>query len=249
MLNIIPKVGNRSLFLGQTGSGKTFCMLHLLGAYYGRYQIQILNTKGDPSIDALDAPVVRHIDEVHLFRWPKYPVVIYEPDGDELHDLEILDDWCQWIYDRQNTVAVIDELTQVASGAKARPGFLNLITRGRIRNCTVFLGTQRPAWVPKIAYTEAQHFYKFYLADADDRKRVASVTHPAMMGQPKYKHGFHYFEVGTRKVYEFRSIIPDALIQNQPKEGIDPFERQTDFGVLDRRRGGGPIVGREKVWD
>lgn len=207
-MNLVPQEGTRSLFLGQTGSGKTHAMLRLLAPFYGGTQIEILDTKADDSIAQLDAVFVSSLDDVSEYPFPEYPMVVYQPSGEELANLDYLDAWCQWIYERKNTVAVIDELTQLGNSTKPRMGFLNLLTRGRSRNITAFMGTQRPVGIPKIAYTESQNFYKFYLADLKDRQRVAEYTHPAMMRQTVGKHGFHYYNPSDRKVFQFHSITP-----------------------------------------
>jgi hypothetical protein len=192
--------------MGATGSGKTYAMLKLMESYYGVKQIQLLDTKNDSGIAELDAPVVEHLDDLPEYTFPEYPLVIYRPAGEELADLECLDLWCQWIYMRKNTHAVIDELTQLGNSTHPKMGFLNMLTRGRDRNISVFMGTQRPVGIPKIAYTESQHFYKFYLADEDDRKSVKKYTHPAMIGQVPTKHGFHYYKVGSRTVYLIKTL-------------------------------------------
>lgn len=206
LINITPSTTDRALFIGSTGCGKTYLMVELSGEFYGVKQIQILNTKSDTGINTIDAPNVDRLEDVARYKFPEYPLVIYTPCGEELADEEILDNWCQWIYDRKNTHAVIDELTQLGSGVHPKKGLLNLATRGRDRNISVFYGTQRPLGIPKIVYTESQHIYKFHLADEDDRKAVKKYTHPLMVNQAQDEHGFHYFKTGTRKVIYIKSI-------------------------------------------
>jgi hypothetical protein len=204
----MPNLGSRSLFVGQTGSGKTYAALKVLGGFYGYRQIQILDTKGDDSISEIDAPILTRLEDLPAFKFADYPVVIYRPEGAELADLKTLDAWCEWIYERGHTVAYIDELTQLGNSTSPKMGFLNMLSRGRSKDVTVLMATQRPVGIPKIAYTETQYFYRFYLADIQDRKRVAEFSHPAMIYQPKAKYGFLFFHVGERKVYEFNSIEP-----------------------------------------
>ena len=189
------------MFVGSTGSGKTWLMLKLLEPIYGSKQIQILNSKSDSGINELDVPNVSSIDDLTQYPFPDFPVVVYTPTGEELADLANLDDWCNWCFLRRNTHAVIDEVTQVTNGTYPKMGLLNLATRGRDKNVSAFYGSQRPVGVPKIIYTETQNFYKFYLADEDDRKRMAKYTHPSMFAQAWDLHSFHYFRQGTRQVF------------------------------------------------
>ncbi len=194
------------MFVGSTGSGKTHLMLKLLEPIYGTKQIQILNTKSDSGINELDAPNVTSIDALADYPFPESPLVIYTPSGEEMADLSILDDWCQWCYLRRNTHAVIDEVTQLGNSTYPKMGLLNLATRGRDRNVSVFYGSQRPLGIPKIIYTEAQTFYKFYLSDIKDRRAFADYTHPHMIAQAWDQYSFHFFRQGTRRVYLIKSF-------------------------------------------
>ena len=205
-VNISPKDTDRSMFVGSTGSGKTWLMLKLLEPMYGVKQIQILNTKSDTGINEIDAPNVSTIDDLAQYKFPEHPLVIYTPSGDELADLGNLDDWCNWCYARKNTHAVIDEITQVTNSTYPKMGLLNLATRGRDRHVSAFYGSQRPVGIPKIIYTESQNFYKFFLADLDDRKAMAKSTHPYMLAQAWDQYSFHFFRTGTRKVYLIKSV-------------------------------------------
>lgn len=205
-ISLLPEMDSRALFIGMTGAGKTWAQLKLLEPHYGKRQIEILDTKGDNLIAQIDAPVVDKLEDAPLYTFPEYPLVIYRPSGEELADPGVLDDWCQWVYDRKNTTAWIDELSQLGNSTRPKMGFLNMLTRGRSRGVTVYMGSQRPVGIPKIAYTESQYIYKFYLADVKDRQRVAEYTHPSMVHQTKDKHGFHYFRVGDRKVYYVKSL-------------------------------------------
>lgn len=192
-MNIFPKVGERSIFFGKTGTGKTTAMLHMAKRFLGKHQIQLIATKEDKAILSMGYPVVTSISKIHEYKFPEYPFVIYYPNGAELGEPEILDAWCQWIYDRKRTVAIIDEMSQVAHSTHPKAGFLNLYTRGRSQEVTVLAGTQRPRGLPPVAYTEAENFYKFFLTDIKDRKRVAEMTHPKMAEQVADMHGFHFY--------------------------------------------------------
>ncbi len=206
LLNIAPGDKDRAMFLGATGSGKTWLALKLAERFFGEKQIQILNSKDDSTINEIDAPNVSTLDDLAQYKFPEHPIVIYTPNGEELSDLQALDDWCNWCYLRRNTHAFIDELTQLGSGTYPKMGLLNLATRGRDRRVSAFFCSQRPVGIPKIVYTEAQYYYKFYLADVKDRKAVANYTMPSMILQVKDPHGFHFFKAGTRKVYYVKGV-------------------------------------------
>ena len=96
---------------------------------------------------------------------------------------------------------MVDEVTQLGNATYPKMGLLNLATRGRDRNVSVFYGSQRPLGIPKIIYTESQNFYKFFLSSLSDRKAFAENTHPYMVSQAWDQYSFHFFRQGTRQVY------------------------------------------------
>lgn len=206
--------GKRAILIGKTGTGKTFAGMTIAKSYEGEYQIQVLATKEDKSILTMrdmyqrPVPIVTTIDDVDKYKFPEYPIVVYYPNGHELAEPSIIDGWCEWIYMRKSTVAVIDELTKTVKSTYAPPGFLDLYTRGRSQAVTVIAHTQRPRGVPPIVYDEAEYFYKFFLSDIKDRKRVTEFTHPLMVKQVSDKHGFHFYAPGeSDNVYYLKSII------------------------------------------
>lgn len=206
-MNIWPEPGSRSIFIGKTGSGKTFGMLKTAHRFLHERQIQLLATKEDKGILSLPYPIVNKLSEVSKYKFPDYPFVIYYPMGDELADKEKLDRWCEWVYQRKHTVAMIDEVTQVADKVRPRPGFLDLYTRGRSQDITVLAGNQRPVGLPVVALSEAEHFYRFYLARREDRKTVSDYTHPVMLQQVRDKHGFFYYSPNrSNNVFYIKSL-------------------------------------------
>ena len=188
--------GQRYMFVGRTGSGKTYGMFSVLGLMYGKRQIQVLETKDDPLINRYRRQTVKTLGEVVGKKFPTHPMVVWKPEAIDMVDPERLDAWADWCYRRKNTIAAIDELTQLCPGVKPLPGYLSLITRGRTQDVTTLHGVQRPAWVPRIAFSENEHFFVFKLADSEDRKRVAQVTVPEIVQPVRDKHGFWYYQTG-----------------------------------------------------
>lgn len=203
-INLAPKLGERAVFAGQTGSGKTTAMLKMLPLYYGRRQIMIADTKGDPVLERLAGPVATKLRDLpKVAKWPENPVVIYRPNANELADLVMLDAFCDWVYRRKHTILMIDELGQFGAGSHAGPGLTSIFARGRTADITVLAGTQRPISVPIIALTESQLFYIFRLIFENDRKRVAMYTHPQLQTPPISPYGVKAYRTGASEPIEY----------------------------------------------
>lgn len=206
-VDLAPKYGQKAMFTGMTGSGKTTGILNMLPAYYGKQQIIIADTKGDPALERLYGPTATKLRDLpKVSKWPDNPVVLYRPNGNELADLTILDAFCDWIYRRGNTVLVLDEIGQFARGAYAGPGLTNVYARGRTQKVTVLGGTQRPKNVPLIAFTESQWFFTFRLLYLNDRKRMGEYAHPSLIEAPTSPYGVKVYQVGTQEPIEYVSL-------------------------------------------
>ena len=207
-ISLVPGPEERALFLGQNGSGKSLGALSLLIPIIGKKPIYIFDTKGEQHFDKLTRQLGENVASMHdRFRdvaKAETPVIIYRPDGREMADLDFIDRTNQWVYDRRNCLVLYDEVSQVTGGqVNPKPGFLNVYTRGRSRGIAVWANSQRPAYVPKVVYTEARRFYVYFLADVNDRKKVSGFTHPGLMTTPTRKYGFMYFAPGMANPLEF----------------------------------------------
>lgn len=204
--SIFPKRDERICILGATGSGKTNFLVYLL-SYLAKSQttrIDILDTKVEPKFEQLPfSEVVENFDDLSKC---EALVRIYRPNGKEVNDLELLDQYLQWRYENAPNLTVIDEIGSLGINTKPRMGLQNLLTRGRSRNAALWICSQRPAWVNNFIFTESKRFYVFYLNDEKDRKRVTQFTTPAMEKPAKIEYGFKYYKVGTRSVTEFKGV-------------------------------------------
>ena len=207
-LLILPAPTERATFCGATGSGKTYAQLLLAGQYYGTRQIIILDTKADKSIKRLDAAVSTTLKGCSKFK--DKPLCIYRPNGLELGNPYVLDAFCQWIYERKNTIVLIDEGTQLnKSHVIPLPGFLNVYTRGRDREISTWIGTQRPVGLPTIVFSEAEWVFEFNLRTKKDRITIGSYTSDEMLQNIPDKHGVRIFnaELGIKYATDIKEAM------------------------------------------
>ena len=89
-------------------------------------------------------------------------------------------------FERGNTFTYIDEVTTIIPHAQRYPMYLRAIyTQGRGRRCGILTATQRPSGIPLYFSTEAGRFWKFFLANEDDQKRMAQYMGPEVLEPPK----------------------------------------------------------------
>src|SRR6266516_4899548 len=161
---LMPGLTDRAAFVGQTGSGKTTLAEHICRL---RPFVVVLDSKG--TVEWKGYQLHRRLETLVQSTAPK---LVYRPVYDELSSDETVDLFFNWIYQRKNTTLYVDEIYSVAHGDVYPPHYGACLTRGREVGVVVYTATQRPAFVPQIMFSEAEHVYCFYLKMPRDRERV-----------------------------------------------------------------------------
>lgn len=182
----------RVTMLGKTGSGKTY-----LGKAYasGFDNVLVLDTKGTFTWGR-GVPIIRTFDQLRKVGAGKF---IYRPIDSEMNS-DFYDAFFEFIYKRRHTVAFVDELNQVMENAHdILPNWKNIMQRGRELNVGIFNCTQRPTFVPRMTFSEAEHTFCFRLKLEDDRRRVAEYMGQDALTVNLKKHGFIYMHESQDK--------------------------------------------------
>ncbi len=141
----------------------------------------------------------------------KNPKLIYQPDTKHLRDEGEQDGFFTWVYQRGDTMCIIDELTSVSTRRTDMPqGLVDCYARGNGRAVSIMGLTQEPTWVPSMAMTQARHRYTFYVANLDHQKRVCTYMPgpvavpggekgltPDLIAQLPKRH-FYYYRLGEK---------------------------------------------------
>lgn len=174
----------RVAFIGKTGSGKTFLAKLYAGAFRN---VLVLDTKGTFKWD--NVPVIKTFDKLREVGEGKF---IYRPIDKEMHE-DYYEAFFEFCYKRRHTVALVDELAQVMEGASdILPSWKDIMQRGRELNVGIFNCTQRPAFIPRMTFSESEHTFCFRLKLEDDRKRVAEYMGKEVVATRLQGHGFWY---------------------------------------------------------
>lgn len=162
----LPRYDKRTAIIGSTGSGKTQFAVWLLSTrdFHKRVWI-IFDFKGDELIEAI-GPI-----EINVYgELPKKPglyVVRPIPQRDDKAVEELL--WKIWA--KENIGVYVDEGYMLGN---RNPALNACLTQGRSKRIEMIILSQRPVWMSKFVFSEANFFAIFNLNLEDDRKYCQS---------------------------------------------------------------------------
>lgn len=192
----LPNDTQRLAIIGRTGSGKTQAAVwHLSMRSFDRMPWIVFNFKGDALIN--DIPGTKTItldDDI-----PSKPgIYIVDVAPDEAKDA---DEFLLRVWKKERTGLYIDE-GYMLSGL---PGFRRCLTQGRSKQIPIILLSQRPVWMDRFAWSEADYFQIFNVAIADDKKTIASYVGGKVLGRLTDYHS-HWYDVAQDKTYRLKPV-------------------------------------------
>lgn len=160
----LPSDTQRSTVIGKTGSGKTIAALWQLSQRsFDRIPWIIFDFKRDDNLAQIP-----YVVEVDINDNPPNLAGLYIvrplPDDNEAVDAFLWKCWAQ-----HYTGLYFDEGYMI--GNRSRP-FRAILTQGRSLRLPMITLTQRPLWMDRFVFSEADIFQIFYLNDKDDRNVV-----------------------------------------------------------------------------
>lgn len=203
----LPGAHQRLAIVGKTGSGKTQAALWQLSQQeLDVFPWLILDYKKEPMIERI--PGLQTIDledslpeDAGLYRVCPQPQ--QEEDVSELL-------WNVWR--RENMGVFVDEGYMVSARNDA---FNALITQGRSKNIPMIILSQRPAWVSRFVFSEADFLQIFHLNDERDRSTVQSFL-PSEVDVSERLPLYHsyYYDVAADEVLVLRPVPNEDAIMD-----------------------------------
>lgn len=161
---VVPNDTQRITIIGKTGSGKTQGAAWLLAhrSYTSKPWI-VFDYKYDELLTEIPGAKDMGITD----KVPKKPgLYIVHPNP---ADAEAVEDLMWRVWERERVGIYIDEGYMIHSRS---PAFQAILTQGRSKRLPVIMLTQRPSWVTRFAFSEADFIQLYRLTDRRDAKVV-----------------------------------------------------------------------------
>lgn len=176
----LPDRHNRLIIIGKNGSGKTLAGLWHLQMADRSIPWVIIDYKKDANIGALNAEAFDPRADMLAGKLYRYAPLPNDPQVEPLL-------WNLW--ERENVGIFVDESYMLPNSGEAMNAIL---TQGRSKSIPVIALTQRPVFVPRFFFSEADFFQTFWLNDARDRKTVTSFQPEVVNERLPPFHSYYY---------------------------------------------------------
>jgi DNA helicase HerA-like ATPase len=165
----LPTGDKRTAIIGSTGSGKTLFAVWLLSTRDFQYRPWIIfDFKGDELIADLEALGAR---EISIYADPPKAPGIYIVRPIPQRDDKAVENFLWKVWAQGETGIYIDEGYMLGT---RNPALNACLTQGRSKRIEMIVLSQRPVWMSKFVFSEANYFAIMNLTLEDDRKFVSS---------------------------------------------------------------------------
>jgi hypothetical protein len=207
----LPGDTHRIAILGRTGSGKTVAALwHLSKRDLRSRAWVIVDFKTDENINNIQR--ARHIE---LGVVPSKPgVYIVHPRPNQITELTA---YLWQLWEKGNIGIYVDEGYMMGNNE----AFEAILTQGRSLHLPMIVLSQRPAWISRFVFSEADFFQVFHLNDKRDRKTVESFIPQSLdVRLPDY-HSY-YYDVGRDSLRTLAPVPSEGKILASIDEQLRP---------------------------
>lgn len=215
----LPNRSQRVAVVGRTGSGKTqfgFWLLSL--APFDKMPYIMIDYKGEDLFASSD-----RIKEIGFKDIPKEPG-LYRISPLPEKDDEAMDEWMWKIWQRENIGLFIDEGYRLPKPGNA---FNACLTQGRSKHIPVICLTQRPSWISRFVFSEADFYAVFHLNEKGDKKRVQEFIPREKIDIEQRLEDYHanWYDVGKDNAFELLPVEEAATLTERIHNRLKPKRR------------------------
>lgn len=214
----LPNNTQRLAIIGRTGSGKTqFGTWVLSQCPFDRQPYIVIDYKGDELIASVD-----RIREIGLKEVPKTPgLYVVRPLPSEQ---EAVENWLWKVWGQERIGLYVDEGYALPDKSQA---FQAILTQGRSKRLPVICLTQRPTWVSRFVFSEADFYACFQLNDHRDKLTIQSFTPKDRMNLAERLPDYHayWYDVGRDNVFVIQPVPSAENIAELIDSKLTPRKR------------------------
>lgn len=198
----LPNSTHRVAVVGRTGSGKTFAAVwHLSRADFDVRPWVIIDYKNDVLINQIQKAI--YIDYEELPTEPGIYILKVLP-GEE----EELSDWFRRVWAHEGIGIYVDEGYMINRHDK---WFNACLTQGRSKQIPMIILSQRPVWLSRFVFSEADFFQVFDLTHSHDMAKIREYIKDderKQLEKPLKDYNSFYYDVGKKRLETF-GPVPD----------------------------------------
>ncbi len=215
----LPSLTQRTAIIGRTGSGKTRFGTWLLSeAQFDKQPFVVLDYKREALFSHVD-----RIREIGVKEIPKHPgLYIIRPSPQENDSVE---EWLWKIWAHEHVGLYIDEGYVLPPRSEA---FTAILTQGRSKRLPVICLTQRPSWISRFVFSEADFYAVFHLNDHRDKLTVQAFTPKDRMNLSNTRlpdYCSYWYDVGKDNVFQMQPVPGDDVILETLNSRLVPRKR------------------------
>lgn len=188
----LPGGRDRVSVMGRTGSGKTHfaCWLLSLSPFPVK-PAYVIDYKHDELIDQIPG---REEVGLNTRRLPRPGgIYVFRPRPNQDEEVENLI-WKIW--ERGRSILYVDEGHMLPD----KGALQSVLTQGRSKGIAAIVLTQRPSWVNRFVFSEADFYSVFHLNDKRDRSTIQSFV-PADLAAPLPARHSWYYDVSRNSLF------------------------------------------------
>lgn len=195
----LPSNTQRLVIVGRTGSGKTVAALwHLSKSDFENMPWIVIDFKYDENINSIDRAEVLELGD----KIPSRPgIYIVHPMPDQAEEL---DTFLWKIWSHENIGVFVDEGYMIGDS----PAFRALLTQGRSKHIPMIVLSQRPVWLSRFVFSEADFYQEFHLNDKRDKQTIKAFM-PPYTGNRVPDYHSRYYDVGKDALVTL-TPVPEA---------------------------------------
>lgn len=167
----LPNNEQRITLIGRTGTGKTQAALWHLSNFSFAMPWICLDFKNDDKLNAIEK--AQHIEmDFSLSKKDEGLFIVHPHPDDSQGRGSPVDRFLLRMWERGNVGLFVDECFVLGDS----PALATVLTQGRSIHVPAILCTQRPSWISRYAFSEADFFQVFSLNDVRDKQSVEKFT-------------------------------------------------------------------------